>query len=296
MDILVSLLIFCSIYSFIYQAYSQKRARLSLGRFDSSGKGDSSAEGGLPRENVLRGLVKPFIFLGQFKAVRHLVGASIPGRLAMAGFPLSTIEFAIIKVLGMVIFTIGGSIISRGEHFAAYTAGGAAIGFIFPELWLNLRIKRRHNEIRRELPMVIDLLDLCVGAGLDLAMAINRVIKEFKKCALTNELSEVWREIKMGSSRREALQHLARRVNLPELSSFVRTLLQADRIGSPMGEALKIQSEEIRQRRYINGEELALKAPIKLLFPLFVFILPVIFIIVAGPVLMQFVRGGGIKF
>lgn len=296
MDILVFLLIFCSIYSFIYQAYSPKRARLSLGKIDSASKGDSSPEGGLSRENVLRSLVKPFIFLGQFKVVRHLVGATIAGRLAMAGFPLNVIEFAIIKVLGIAIFTIAGSVISRGNHFIAYTVGGAVIGFIFPELWLNLRIKRRHNEIRRELPMVIDLLDLCVGAGLDLTMAINRVIKDFKKCPLTDEFSEVWREIKMGSSRREALQHLGRRVNLPELSSFVRTLLQADRIGSPMGEALKIQSEEIRQRRYLNGEEIALKAPIKLLFPLFVFILPVIFIIVAGPVLLQFVRGGGIKF
>ena len=96
----------------------------------------------------------------------------------------------------------------------------------------------------------------------------------------------------MGSSRRDALQHLTHRVGLPELSSFVRTLLQADRMGSPMGEALKIQSEEIRMRRYLRGEEVALKAPIKLLFPLFMFILPAVLIVVAGPIFLQFMRGG----
>lgn len=296
MDILVFLLIFCSIYSFIYQAYSAKKVRPSLGRIDSTGKGEVSPEGGLSKESVLRSLVKPFVFLGQLKAVRHLVGASIPGRLTMAGSPLSTIEFAIIKVLSMTIFTIAGSVISGGNQLAAFTLGGAAMGFILPEYWLSLKIKRRHEQIRRDLPYAIDILNLCVDAGMDFMLSVSRLIKEFKACALRDELSEVWRETKMGTSRREALQHLSRRINLPELSSFVRTLLQADRIGAPMGEALKIQAEEIRQRRYLWGEEKALKAPIKLLIPLFIFILPVIFIIVAGPILLQFVRGGGIKF
>ena len=76
------------------------------------------------------------------------------------------------------------------------------------------------------------------------------------------------------------------------MSSFVRTLLQADRMGSPMGEALKIQSEEIRLRRYLQGEEMALKAPIKLLLPLILFILPAVLVIVAGPIFLQFMRGG----
>ena len=80
--------------------------------------------------------------------------------------------------------------------------------------------------------------------------------------------------------------------NLPELSSFVRTLLQADRMGSPMEEALKIQAEEIRLRRYLRGEEAALKAPIKLLLPLFLFILPAVLVIVAGPIIIQFMKGG----
>jgi len=135
-----------------------------------------------------------------------------------------------------------------------------------------------------------------VEAGLDFMLAVHKVAQEFKKCPLTDELLEVWRETRMGASRRDALQHLSRRVNIPELSSFVRTLLQADKMGSPMGEALKIQSEEILQRRFFQGEEAALKAPIKLLLPLFLFILPAVLIIVAGPILLQFMRGGMLKF
>ena len=169
------------------------------------------------------------------------------------------------------------------------------LGIILPDLWLKAKVSSRHNEIRRDLPAVIDLLNLCVNAGLDFMLAVNRVVKEFKKCSLTDELTESWRETRMGASRREALQHLSRRVNLPELSSFVRTLLQADRMGSPMGEALKIQAEEIRMRRYFRAEEAALKAPIKLLFPLLFFILPAVLVIVAGPIFLQFARGG-IKF
>ena len=146
---------------------------------------------------------------------------------------------------------------------------------------------------------MIDLLNLCVDSGLDFMLAVHRVIRDFKKCSLTDELSEVGRETRMGASRRDALHHLTRRVNLLELSSFVRTLLQADRMGSPMGEALKIQAEEIRMRRYLQGEETALKAPIKLLFPLFMFILPAVLVIVAGPIFCnlceedQVLRGWG---
>lgn len=291
--ILIAILVYLGVFILVYQIYLERKMRVSLGvvRDEASSKTDVA-----PRENVLRRLIKPFVFLAEFKAIRYLSGRSVPARLVMAGSPVNIIEFAIMKVLSMVIFAISSSVISSEGALIIYVVAGLAIGFIIPDLWLRLKIKRRHREIRRDLPSIIDLLNLCVDAGLDFMLAVNRVMKDFKKCPLTDELLEVWRETKMGSSRRDALQHLSRRVNLLELSSFVRTLLQADRMGSPMGEALKIQAEEIRQRRYLQGEEAALKAPIKLLFPLFVFILPVVLVIVAGPILIQFLRGGGIKF
>ena len=95
----------------------------------------------------------------------------------------------------------------------------------------------------------------------------------------------------MGKTRREALKNFAWRVDMPEVHSFVRTLVQADRMGSPMAQAMNMQAEEIRVRRFQNGEAMALKAPIKLLLPLFVFILPVVLIIIGGPIMLQFTRG-----
>ncbi len=127
-------------------------------------------------------------------------------------------------------------------------------------------------------------------------VAVNRVIQDFRPCLLIEELKGVAREIEMGSFRRDALKNMASHINNPEITSFVRTLLQADRIGTPISEALKMQSEEIRVRWFQRGEEMALKAPIKLLLPLMLFILPVVLIIVAGPILIQFTRGGSISF
>lgn len=168
------------------------------------------------------------------------------------------------------------------------------IGFILPDLWLSNLVKKRHAAILRELPHVIDLLNICVGAGLDFMVAVGRVIQEFRSCVLIDELKNLMQEIQMGSARRDALKSLAKRVNSPEIISFSRTLVQADRMGTPIGEALKMQAEEIRMRRFQRGEEMALKAPIKLLLPLLFFIMPVVLIIVAGPILIQFTRGSGL--
>lgn len=293
--ILIAIIVYLSVFSLAYQIYLEKKMRLSLGVVGD--EASLKTEAG-PREKTLHRLIKPFAFLSEFKAIRYLPGSSVPARLVMAGSPLNIIEFAIMKILSMVIVAILVSIICAGakERLIIYIIAGLGLGFIIPDLWLRMKIKRRHREIRRDLPSIIDLLNLCVEAGLDFMLAVNRVMKDFKKCPLTDELFEVWRETKMGVSRREALQHLAKRAGLAELSSFVRTLLQADRMGAPMGEALKIQSEEMRQFRFLQAEEAALKAPLKLLIPIFVFILPVVMVIVGGPILLQFIRGSEMKF
>lgn len=290
---LIAIFVFSSVYIFSYQAYLYRRLHVSL---IMDKKRDVSEELLVvpTKVSAFRKFLKVFSFLAKFKGSRSLAGHSVPARLIMAGHPVSILEFIVFKLLCVIILLILGMAVFKKNQILFIIIGGM-VGFLIPDVWLGLKIKRRHLEIRRDLPAVIDLLNLCVGAGLDFMLAVNRVIRDFKKCPLIEELQEVWRETRMGASRREALQHLSRRVNLPELSSFVRTLLQADRMGSPMDEALKIQSDEIRLRRYLRGEEAALKAPIKLLFPLFLFILPAVLIVVAGPVFLQFMRGG-IKF
>ncbi len=166
------------------------------------------------------------------------------------------------------------------------------VGFVLPIMWLDVKIKQRKKEIKKELPNVIDLLTLCVDVGMDFMLAVKRIVRDYKPCALTEELANVWRQIQMGRSRAEALKYMAWRVDLPEVSSFVRALIQGDRMGTPIGVVLKTQSEEMRVFRILDAEEQAMKAPVKMLFPMFFFILPVILIIVAGPIFLEFVRSG----
>lgn len=215
-------------------------------------------------------------------------------RLTTAGRPINPGQLLALKLLLMISLPILAFTFFRSRPLLILLA--LAIGYVFPDFWVKNQIKKRQTAILRNLPHIIDLLNICVGAGLDFMVAVNRVTQEFHSCELIEELKVMVREIQMGSSRREALKNLASRVNSTEMVSFVRTLLQADRMGTPIGEALKMQSEEIRIRRFQRGEEAALKAPIKLLLPLLFFILPVVLIIVAGPILIQFSRGGMMKF
>lgn len=218
--------------------------------------------------------------------------AGLKRKLVKAGLPMGLLEFLTFIVLSITATPVF-ALMFFGGKFQKDTLlmASLAIGFFIPQMWLNGQIKKRQHNIRRDLPNIIDLLNLCVSGGLDFMLAVNRVVKDLKPCDLTRELAEVYRETQMGKSRKEALKNFAWRVDMPEVHSFVRTLVQADRMGTPMSEALNMQSEEIRVRRFQYGEEMALKAPIKLLFPLFAFILPVVLIIVGGPIVLQFVRG-----
>jgi len=234
--------------------------------------------------------LKPFNFKNIFRGP----DGAAPKRQASSNKITGSGQFMLFKFFLAAAALLAALIVARAQPVILLLCAGS--GFILPDIWRNNRVKKRRALIVKDLPLVIDLLNICVGAGLDFMVAVNRVIQEFKPCALIEEMKIMANEIQMGLSRRDALKNLAARINNPEISSFVRTLLQADRIGTPISEALKMQSEEIRLRWFQRGEEMALKAPIKLLFPLLIFILPVVLIIVAGPILLQFTRGGMVKF
>ncbi len=211
-------------------------------------------------------------------------------KLVVAGRPINPGQLLALKLVLMVTLPVLAFIFFRSQPLLIILA--LLIGYVYPDIWVKKQTRKRQAAVLRDLPHIIDLLNICVGAGLDFMVAVNRVTREFHPCVIVDEFKMMERELQMGSSRREALKNLASRINSTEVISFVRTLLQADRMGTPIGEALKMQGEEIRIRRFQRGEEMALKAPIKLLFPLLVFILPVVMIIVAGPILIQFTRGG----
>lgn len=170
---------------------------------------------------------------------------------------------------------------------------GAAIGWLLPKWWLRSAVARRKRVILRVLPEVVDLLALCVGAGLDFLGSLNRVVtaKAFSREPIIEELTIVLQEMKLGKRRADALKDMAKRINLQEMNSFVRTVVQADRMGTPIADVLVVHAEDVRLQRFVRAEREALKAPLKLLVPLIFFIMPCVAIIVGAPIFLQFMHG-----
>lgn len=249
------------------------------------------------KTHLFKRLLNPFIPLAKFLTKKpYFNKEKFSQRLVMAGSPLRLPEFIAVKILSLLFFMIIALVFfNNSSQFILLFIGSLMLGFILPELWLRQKIKKRHIQIRADLPIVIDTLSLCVGAGLDFMLAVDRIVKNFKRCPLTEELELLWREVQMGAMRRHALETLAKRINMPETHSLIRSLIQAERMGTPLVEVLRVLSEDVRMQRFNRAEELAVKAPIKLLFPLFLFILPSVLVLVAGPIFFQFMKGS-IKF
>jgi tight adherence protein C len=167
-----------------------------------------------------------------------------------------------------------------------------AVGYVVPDFYVKRKVTKRKYAIARRLPETVDLLGLCIEAGLDFVNAVKWVIDRTPHTAMTEELTFVIEEIKWGKPRIQALKDMSRRLEIPEMTSFVQTIIQAERMGTPVAEAFTILSEDARAQRFHRGERIALQAPIKILLPLIFFIMPVIGIVVGGPILLQFMQGG----
>jgi tight adherence protein C len=165
-----------------------------------------------------------------------------------------------------------------------------SFGYMIPEYWLKGKVKKVKGVILKELPDAVDLLGLCVNAGLDFMLALKWVVEKSPPSVMIQELNTLLQEINVGKTRREALKSLSNKYNLPDLSTFSRTLIQADKMGTSVAEALNILSEDMREARYRRGEQMAMKAPMKLLVPLLLCIFPVVGILVAGPIFIQFMN------
>ncbi len=164
--------------------------------------------------------------------------------------------------------------------------------YMRPRTWLKQMIKTRHRQIEKGLPFVLDLLTLSVEAGLDFMTAIRRLVEKRKVDALSEEFIRAVREMQVGRTRKEALKDMAERAQQPDLSSVVSALVQADELGVGIGTVLRIQAEQMRQRRFQRAEKLANEAPVKLLFPLVCFIFPSVFLVLLGPIFLQMLQSG----
>lgn len=164
-------------------------------------------------------------------------------------------------------------------------------GYVQPLMWLRSVLKARHHSIERALPFVLDILTLSVEAGMDFISALQRNCANRKLDPLNEELLRMTKEIQIGSSRKLALKNMADRVKQPDLRSVAFALIQADELGVSIGAILRIQSEQLRSRRFDRAEKLAAEAPVKMMGPLLICIFPAVFIILLGPILSQTLKG-----
>ncbi len=169
------------------------------------------------------------------------------------------------------------------------TVVGFSLGIYLPTSWLKSQINKRRKEIQRSLPDALDMLTICVEAGLGFDGALQRVASNWNN-ALGQEISYVLHEMRVGVRRSDALRHLVDRTAVPDLASLVALLVQADRLGVPLSNVLKSQSQQLRMRRRQRAEEEAHKAPVKMLLPLSLFILPATMAVVLGPAIPRFVE------
>ncbi|MGA0369215.1 MAG: type II secretion system F family protein [Kiritimatiellia bacterium] len=234
--------------------------------------------------------------------------AKVEKKLVSAGYDtvISPADFLALRLL--VPLAVGPILIGLIFLATAKIPGGMGITFrenqnilflsIFgylvmrPNTWLKQTIRKRHREIEVGLPFVLDLLTLSVEAGLDFMTAIRRLVDRRKIDALSEEFIRAVREMQVGRTRKDALRDMADRAQHADLSSVVSALVQADELGVGIGTILRIQAEQMRQRRFQRAEKMANEAPVKLLFPLVCFIFPSVFLVLLGPVFLQMLKSG----
>jgi len=162
-------------------------------------------------------------------------------------------------------------------------------GFMIPNLILTKKMQDRKNEILKTLPDAIDLLTVSVEAGLGFDGALSKVVEKAQG-QTAQEFSTVLQEMKVGKPKKDALKEMSNRVGLTDMTTFVGAVIQADQLGVSIGNVLRIQSEQMRQKRRQRAQEKAMKAPIKMLIPMVLFIFPTIFTVLIGPVIIRMIE------
>jgi tight adherence protein C len=215
-------------------------------------------------------------------------------RLAMAGYnsTRAVVVFGMISVLTPIVCAvIAVGVLGFGTGLLG-AAFGAAMGYLIPGLVLGRQIAKRKLQIQNGLPDALDLLIVCVEAGSGIDHALAKVTEELQLAypALSDELRTVGMEIRAGKSRTDAFKSLAARTKVDDIQSLVTLLVQTDKFGTSIAQALRTHAETSRTRRRQRAEERAAKVGVKLVFPLVLFLFPALYIVILGPAVIQFIR------
>jgi len=216
-------------------------------------------------------------------------------RLALAGNPgdLRTSDWLGIKAVGAIggailfvfLFVFPGILSVPVPVNFAMILVGVMFGYTIPEFWLGGRVKKRQKAILLMIPDALDLLTISVRAGLGFDGALAKVVEKLKG-PLSDEFRRALAEIRVGKARREALRDIVPRTEVPPLTNFIGAVIQAEQLGVSISKVLQVQSEQLRIERRQRAEEMAAKAPIKMLFPLVGCIFPSLFIVILGPAII----------
>ncbi|NKB38275.1 MAG: type II secretion system F family protein [Gammaproteobacteria bacterium] len=163
------------------------------------------------------------------------------------------------------------------------------VGFMLPVIWLSDTRQRRDEGVIRTLPTYLDFLTMCVEGGLNLQGALGQAMEKATPGPLRNEFAVVLRDLRSGLSRSDALRRMAERLEIQEITSFVSSIIQAEKMGASLATVLRVQSDQRRNERFQRAEKQAMEAPVKLVFPLVLFIFPVTFIVLLFPIAMKFI-------
>lgn len=216
-------------------------------------------------------------------------------RLVISGNPLHLIpaEFLALKEIGALVgLLFGFFLVLTVQANILFTLFLAIGGFFFPNFWLNEMISKRKHAIFISLPFSMDLLTLVVEAGLNFTAAIEEVVDKGQPGPLRDEFARMLQDLRLGVSMRDALKGMAERTNMFEIRSFTSALIQADKLGTPLSEALRVQADIRRTERFQTAEKMAQESPVKMLFPLLFFIFPAVFIILLVPIILKFMAEG----
>ncbi|HEV7915021.1 MAG TPA: type II secretion system F family protein [Albitalea sp.] len=238
------------------------------------------------------------------RCLAHYLGPLLPPgyrrrslrRLRLAGidYAMSPEQFLAARVVAASIGGLLAEAILSAFHQPAHAwpVSASLVAAALPSVWLRDRVLARRRETLKTLPFFIDIVILCVEAGLNLTGALAQAVAKGPSGPLSHEVARVLRDVRAGKQRVDALRTFADRMNEPSVTNLVSALIQADNLGMNLGPILRAQSEQRRAERFARAEKLAMEAPVKLLLPLIAFIFPCTFVVLGFPIAMKFIHMG----
>ena len=278
-SLLLAIPIFWLVYNGIDLYFESRRYKTTSWSIQAKGPGDSglrSITSGLGKVGINRLLL-------QRKSFREKLDLKLMRSGYVFGWKAEDLLFY--KEVGTLLAAF--LLWENACHVPLIWAAGLFAGFWLPEYFVQIKGTARMGEIRRQLPGFVDLLALAMESGLDLLAAIERITSKMKPSALRDELQMIIQENRLGTPRKEALLHFAARTGLQDVQSLTGMIIQSEELGTSLAAVLRNYAEDMRNRRILRAEEVAGKAPVKLLFPMMVFFFPIVFVIIFGPLVLN---------